>query len=127
MAKVLLIEPDAVLATTYEHALQQVGHKVRASATAQDAIDAADELGPDVIVLELQLVAHSGIEFLYELRSYPEWQSVPAIVLSNVPPAVFNTSKTILQQYLGVHTYCYKPRTSLAQLIRIIDTVVMPA
>jgi DNA-binding response OmpR family regulator len=117
---ILLIEPDRVLATTYARALAAAGHQVQAAATAQQAISAADSRRPDLVLLELQLVEHSGIEFLYEFRSYPDWQTIPLIIHSQVPPAEFSDSWQLLHAELGVRGYLYKPQTSLRRLLRAV-------
>lgn len=117
MASILLIEPDQLLASTYAQALTAAGHHVVAAATAQAGIQAADAMSPTLVILELQLVEHSGIEFLYEFRSYLDWQSVPVLVHSSVPPAEFNDSRQLLKDELGVQTYLYKLHTSLRELL----------
>jgi len=117
MAEILLVEPDRRLASTYAKALQAAGHHVTAVPSAQTAIMAADAVLPDLVILELQLVEHSGIEFLYEFRSYPDWQAVPIIIQSQVPPAEFSDNWQLLQDELGVQAYLYKPRTSLRRLL----------
>ena len=119
--QILLIEPDTLLAQTYSKALKHSGHRVQVSATAQQAVHQADEHMPELVILELQLVSHSGIEFLYELRSYPEWQDIPVLVLSHVPPTEFVDSWNLLQNELGVKKYLYKPRTSLAKLLNSVN------
>ena len=126
MAQILLIEPDRILARTYAEALRSVGHLVRISSTAQTAIHAADELIPDVVILELQLVAHSGVEFLYEFRSYVDWQAIPVVILSSVPPVEFSKSTLVLKQQLDVHSYHYKPQTSIMNLQRIVGNITSP-
>lgn len=115
--KILLVEPDHILATTYAEALLGAGHHVVAAATAQTAIQAADALMPDLVILELQLVEHSGIEFLYEFRSYVDWQVIPVIIQTHVPPTEFNGSRQLLKTELGVQAYLYKPHTSLRELV----------
>lgn len=120
---ILIIEPDKVLAQTYAIALHAAGHRPICCTTAQTAIFAADAHTPDLILLELQLVSHSGIEFLYEFRSYPEWQAVPVIIHSQVPPAEFTDSQNVLEGELGVTEYLYKPHTTLAKLLHSIDRV----
>jgi len=119
--RILLVEPDRLLAETYKKALHAAGHTVHIAPTAQAAIQAADEHRPDFVLLELQLVSHSGIEFLYEFRSYPEWQNIPVSIISNVPPGEFYESWDILKDQLGVVAYRYKPRTSLAALRRLVE------
>jgi DNA-binding response OmpR family regulator len=89
MARILLLEPDQVLAEAYRQALQQQGHSVVLSTSAQTAVLVADDHRPDLVILELQLVEHSGIEFLYEFRSYADWQDIAVIIQSQVPPGEF--------------------------------------
>jgi CheY-like chemotaxis protein len=124
MADILLIEPDRILAETYLHALASAGHSVGVCASAQAAIMVADQIQPEVVVLELQLVEHSGIEFLYEFRSYPDWQNVPVVIQSYVPPQEFASSAELLKQELGVTKYLYKSHTTLKQLIAAVNEQV---
>ena len=123
MAEVLLLEPDTILADTYMKALAYFGHHTRRTVSAQDAVFKVDELRPDIIIVELQLVAHSGIEFLYELRSYAEWQDIPVIIHSCVPPNEFSDSHKLLRDRLGVQHYLYKPQTSLQTLVRAVREI----
>lgn len=118
MAQILLIEPDRVLADTYRQGLEAEGHKVVMCASAQSAIFAADETKPDAVVLELQLIGHSGIEFLYEFRSYSDWQTIPVVVHSQVPPGEFKHGWQLLKEQLGITAYLYKPLTSFTMLSR---------
>lgn len=121
MSQILLIEPDRVLAETYRQALLAGGHTVVCCASAQAGIISADQHRPDVVILELQLIEHSGIEFLYELRSYQDWQNIPVIVHTMVPPSEFTANRNLLKSQLGVDTYLYKPDTSLRQLLSSIS------
>lgn len=121
MKHVLLIEPDVKLAAVYAAGLRAKGYSVTATMTAQDAVTAADTQRPDIVLLELQLVAHSGIEFLYEFRSYDDWDDVPVIIHSHVAPAVFEASRRLLYDRLGVRAYHYKPHTTLRNLLASVD------
>ncbi len=120
MANILLIEPNIVLARTYKRALTECGHLVEWVAGAQAGIHAADRITLDVIVLELQLPGHGGIEFLYEFRSYPEWNKVPVIVNTVVTPAALAPAHQVLQKQLGVRQILYKPRATLADIERAV-------
>lgn len=125
MAHVLLVEPDRLLADTYKQALTAHGHEVIMCATAQSAISAADVVIPDVVILEVQLIEHSGIEFLYEFRSYSEWQYIPVFFLTNVPPMEFEGSRKLLKQELGVAKYLYKPMTSLQTILNTVQELAI--
>lgn len=121
MGRIIQLEPDVVLAKTYQQVLEAAGHEVCICREAQEAVFCVDDAIPQLIFLELQLVGHSGIEFLYELRSYIDWRQVPVVVLSNVPPQEFNESVAIMRQALGVDEYHYKPQTSLQTVLSIAN------
>lgn len=121
MSNILLIEPNRVLAKTYHEVLVNAGHQVRTCGTAQSAIIAADDTDPQIVILELQLVAHSGAEFLYEFRSYPDWQQVPVIIHTQVAPQQFAASFEATQRQLGIVEYLYKPATNLSRLLTAVQ------
>lgn len=125
MSRILLIEPDYILAKTYYEALTRAGHQVTPAAGAQAALIAADRTRPELVILELQLIEHSGVEFLYEFRSYPDWQHIPVLIHTQVPPAEFNDNRTLLNDQLNVAGYLYKPQTSLRGLVSEADRHIM--
>ena len=128
MKHIVLVEPDIILAATYKKALSDAGFSVTPCASAQAAIFATDQKTPDLIIAELQLIEHSGIEFLYELRSYPEWQAIPVIVHSQIPPTEFSVHANILKASMGVVHYLYKPLTTLSELVKVTsESIKVPA
>jgi DNA-binding response OmpR family regulator len=123
MADVLLIEPDMLLAGSVRDYISSLGHSVQWRSSAQSAINSADKTAPDVVVLELQLADHSGIEFLYEFHSYPEWQNVPIIILSSLQDSEVASSSILLGQ-LEVVAYHHKQSTTLQQLGDTINQAI---
>jgi DNA-binding response OmpR family regulator len=119
MVRILLIEPDTYLARLYAEALKQADYKIDVASGAQMAITMADHHTPDLIILEIQLAQHNGLEFLYEFRSYKEWQDIPVLLHTLVPPADFNEN-IVLWNEIELVGYLYKPRTSLKQLLRSV-------
>ena len=122
--RILLIEPDQVLGQAYSTALSSCAFEVNHVHNAQAAVIAADNNCPDLVICEIQLISHSGIEFLYEFRSYPDWQHVPVIIFSVVPFTEFSGSQQGLAKDLGVSKYLYKPNTSLKHLMRTINEFI---
>lgn len=120
MESVLLLEPNSLLADTYSQFLVHAGYRVRHVTTGQAAIDAIDEAMPAIILLEIQLPRHNGIEFLHELRSYPEWRDLPVVVITVMTPHKFAMAKGSLQDALGVRAILYKPTASLQDLLRAV-------
>ena len=115
---ILLIEPDVQLGQIYMAALQRAGHSVYWQRDAQSAIEAANTAKPDVVILEIQLARHNGVEFLYEFRSYPDWQETPILLNTN---ALDLPADEHLLSTLGVKAIHYKPQTTLGELIASVE------
>ncbi len=126
MAHILLIEPDMLLANSIRQYLKSLGHSLQWRSSAQSAINGADETLPDIVILELQLPGHSGIEFLYEFKSYPEWQAVPVIILSTLDESEIACSSILLGP-LDVVSYHHKHYTSLQQIADAVDQALAVA
>jgi CheY-like chemotaxis protein len=119
MAHVLLLEPNTVLAKAYTQALTHAGHSVAHVTGAQAAVDAADKQLPDVVITELQLPQHSGVEFLHEFRSYPEWLHIPVVINTGMSSMHILAAKGPLKRDLGVCEILYKPRATLQDIVRV--------
>ncbi len=107
---VLVVEPDELLAKTYRRILTDSGYYVRASTNAQDAITDIDSTKPDVIIVEIQLRLHNGIELLNEIRSYPDLSEIPIIVLTYIPEASFYG--LLNNKQLKISKYLYKTQAT---------------
>jgi DNA-binding response OmpR family regulator len=126
MSSVLLIEPNLMLARQYKSYLEARGHRVRVCEDAQRGIMAADESKPLAVIVELLLAGHSGIEFLYEFRSYAEWKQIPIIVFTSLAPHEIDMPPRQLAE-LGVSACLYKAETSLARLNTVLQRALKPA
>lgn len=119
MTKILLIEPDVVLARLYQTALETSGHKVDRVGSAQDALFAIEKSRPDTVILEIDMPNHNGLEFLYEFSSYSDWDGIDIIVHSALRPSLFERMK-VSWLGLGVSEYLYKPETTLRDLQLVV-------
>lgn len=123
MTYVLIVEPDHRLARTLKQHLVKNNFKASFALTAQEGIIMADDAKPDVVILELAMPEHNGIEFLQEFRSYADWLPVPIVVYSHIPREDTGLSVGDWQKY-GVIAYTYKPTTNLKQLTSVLHDVV---
>lgn len=117
---ILLVEPDRQLGDIYCRALSAKGLDVKVCHDATSAIASLDDYRPDLIVTELELPTHNGVELLYELRSYYDWQQLPVIVLTNQPFAD-NDRLQATWQRLKVSGRYYKPLLTLQKLVSVVD------
>jgi DNA-binding response OmpR family regulator len=125
MSSILLVESDRLIASNILKVLKKAGHKVNWQVDPQIALDAADKQTPDLIIADLVLAGHGGIEFLYEFRSYPDWQDVPIVVFSSLSAEELKEAVGGFE-HLNVHTYHYKANTTLSQLVRTVERILQP-
>ena len=123
MARILLLESDRLLAQNLIKALKRRGHQPSWQVDAQQALDAADEWRPDLVILDLFLAQRGGVEFLYEYRSYPEWQSIPVIIFSHVAASELGHTADQLKS-LNISSYFHKPVVNLNDLCLAIDRLL---
>lgn len=126
MAAILLMEPDKLLAQSYIAVLQQAGYQVFWQSSAQTALSILEEQSIELVILELCLANHNGVEFLHEVRSYPEWDKIPILLHTMVPRSSRGLGKAYWSQ-LGIVGYLYKPQTNLKQLVAAVANTLAPA
>lgn len=118
MTKILLVEDDKWLGELYVDAVSaQGGVEALLASSAESALAALDEHSDiSLIVLDMFLPDHNGIEFLHEIASYTDIAELPVIVLSSIYQHDFNISQERWRHY-GVVEYLYKPETKPDQLV----------
>jgi CheY-like chemotaxis protein len=118
MAQILVIEPNSVSQSTIREILAE--HNISIVSNATSAIKEAAINKPDLVILEMSLAGHSGMEFLYEFRSYNDWKEVPIIIYSSL-----KLGSEVLEsrswKHLKIYDYLYKPEVSLALLKSIVE------
>ncbi len=120
---VLLIEPDIKLGKNYAEALSLSGFTVQIADGAEEALEFASKTLPNLLLLELQLPRHGGVEFVYEFRSYPEWKDVPIILFTMTPKSALGLDQKQLTRF-GIVDYLYKPEVSLANLVASVKEFI---
>jgi len=77
--RVLVVEDDEAIADVLRRTLRQEGHEVRASADGVQALRAAEEFVPDLVILDLGLPGLDGVEVCRRLRADSD---VPILILT---------------------------------------------
>ena len=118
---ILLIEDDDWLAEMYSDALTfNKMCNVKRARTAEEALQVLDTCPEiELIILDMFLPAHNGVEFLHELASYSDINPTPVVVLSSVSQHDFAMDPERWQHY-GVVQYLYKPHTKPQDLVSAI-------
>jgi len=80
--KVLLVDDEDSLRRVMKDLLERDGYQVTEARDGVQALDQVDRVGPDIIVLDLNLPGLDGYGVLSHLRSRPATAAIPVIVLT---------------------------------------------
>lgn len=116
---VLIVEDDQDLSEMYALALRAAGYRVTVAGNAQDALDVLENKHIGLIVLDILLPRHNGLNVLHELRTYDDWRLLPVIILSSLSAEDIHVTTAHLQQ-LGVAEYLLKSRTKPQELVSAV-------
>jgi len=82
MAKILIAEDDPVTQELYRRILLLSAHDVIGVGSGELLLEKLPDTNPDLIVLDITMAGISGIDTCREIRSMPEYNDIPIIIVS---------------------------------------------
>lgn len=111
--KILLVEDDDALASVYQTRLAAEGFDLKRVPNGEDALAAALEYKPDLILLDVMMPKVSGFDVLDILRNTPQTANVRVIMLT----ALSQDSDRERAMSLGVDDYLVKSQVVIADVV----------
>jgi DNA-binding response OmpR family regulator len=111
--KILLVEDDTALAAVYKSRLELEGFAIREVNNGEDALSAAVEYKPDLILLDAMMPKISGFDVLDILRNTPDTANVRIIMLT----ALSQPKDKERAEALGVDDYLVKSQVVIGDVV----------
>ncbi len=118
--KLLLIDGDAASRMFLDVNLSKFGFAVTSVATTEEALVAANQERPDLLICDANSQTMKGIEFCWMIRETDNLKGIPFILLSSDP----NSETEISAYRSGVDAIVYRP-VSIRALITRIETLLV--
>jgi two-component system phosphate regulon response regulator PhoB len=115
MARVLIVEDEEALSLLLRYNLESEGYEVEVCDRGDDADTRLRESVPDLLVLDWMLPGLSGIELCRRLRTRPETERLPIIMLT----ARGEESERIRGLATGADDYVVKPFSTPELMARV--------
>ena len=119
----LLVEDEEDIAFVLRYLLERNGFVVDHASDGRQALAKFDGAVPDIVVLDIMLPYHDGIELLGQLRGRDGWGEVPVLMLT----AKAREADIVRALELGADDYVTKPFQPEEVLARIRRLVRRPA
>lgn len=119
---ILIVEDDPATRDLLHRVLENHGWKTFVAENGRRGLEAIAAHPPDLILLDLMMPEMDGFEFLNALKQYPQWRSIPVVVMTakDITPQEYlqlkGSVQTILQkQGLSFERLCTEIRTMIAE------------
>lgn len=114
--KILLVEDDTALAAVYKSRLELEGFEIREVNNGEEALSAAMEFKPDLILLDAMMPKISGFDVLDILRNTPGTTNIRVIMLT----ALSQPKDKERAESLGVDDYLVKSQVVIGDVVERI-------
>lgn len=111
--KILLVEDDVALSAVYKSRLELEGFEIREVNNGEDALSAAIDFHPDLILLDAMMPKISGFDVLDILRNTPETGNIKIIMLT----ALSQPKDKERAEGLGVDDYLVKSQVVIGDVV----------
>lgn len=111
--KILLVEDDIALAAVYRSRLELEDFETKEVNNGEDALAAAKEFQPDLILLDAMMPKISGFDVLDILRNTPETANIRVIMLT----ALSQPKDKERAESLGVDDYLVKSQVVIGDVV----------
>ncbi len=111
--KILLVEDDVALSNVYKSRMELEGFEIREVNNGEDALSAAIDFKPDLILLDAMMPKISGFDVLDILRNTPETANIRIIMLT----ALSQPKDKERAEALGVDDYLVKSQVVIGDVV----------
>ncbi len=114
--RILLVEDDEALASVYRSRLELEGFEIKHVADGENALSAALEYKPGLILLDAMMPKISGFDVLDILRNTPETGNIRIVMLT----ALSQPKDKERAEQLGVDDYLVKSQVVISDVVERI-------
>jgi len=124
---VLLVEDEPEIRELMRRTLEAEGWDIREAANGLEALEALALEVPRAVLLDLMMPEMDGFQFLSEIRTNPEWGSVPVIVITAMELSVEQRRRLEVAAQRVMHKSAYSRDALLRETRRALQNLTEEA
>ena len=113
--RILIADDEANIVASLEFLMRQRGYEVRTASNGAEALTAAAEFAPDLVLLDVMMPQMSGSDVCQKLRAGPQGQGLRIVILS----AKGRETEVSKGLALGADAYVTKPFSTRELVTRV--------
>jgi len=100
MAKTILVVDDEMdIRTFISTLLESNGYKLRLAENGEQGMQKLKDEKPDLVTLDVMMPKESGIKMYRDIKTNPEYQDVPVLIISGLAKKTFLHSQKVLDKF----------------------------
>ena len=123
MSTILVVDDMAVFREPIAAALRQNGYQTMCAGNGKEALGAARQKRPDLILLDVAMPEMDGLSFLKAMQADPHLQGIPVVLLT----AIGERESVVTALKLGAKEYLLKSQFSLKEMMDRIESCLEQA
>lgn len=120
MVKILIVEDDSLVSQMYQDIFSFENYEVDIAMNGEQGLEKARQGKPTLILLDVMMPKMNGLQVLDKLKSDPEVQKIPVVMLTNL--AGEQDAKTALLK--GAVKYIIKSEYNPKQVTEMIKEII---
>lgn len=117
---ILLIEDDPDQIFMYQNKFELEGFNFRSARKGDDGIALAKKHRPDIILVDLVLIAENGLDVLTKLKSDPTTADIPVMILTNL----VKKESMVRAHALGAADFVIKTEVMPAEIVQKVRAIL---
>lgn len=113
--KILIVDDEANIVLSLEFLMEKAGYMVYVARNGEEALEAVDEVKPDLILLDIMMPKVNGFDVCQQIRANPDYQDIKIIMLTAKGREVEITKG----MSLGADSYIIKPFSTRELILEV--------
>ncbi len=122
MARILIVEDNALNIKLFCDLLDAHGHETKAVTDSRQALETAQSFAPELVITDIQLPHVSGLELIQLLRADDQLAGVPIMAVT----AYATSGDEDRAREIGAQAYVAKP-ISVARFVQTVEDLLESA
>ncbi len=100
MAQIILVVDDEMdIRTFISTLLESNGYKLRLAENGEQGMQKLKDEPPDLVTLDVMMPKESGIKMYRDIKTNPEYENIPVLIISGLAKKTFLHSQKVLDKF----------------------------
>lgn len=97
--RILVVDDEMDIRTFISTLLESNGYKLRLAENGEQGMQKLKEDPPDLVTLDVMMPKESGIKMYRDIKTNPEYENIPVLIISGLAKKTFLHSQKVLDKF----------------------------